>query len=103
MAVTDEDIAFVHDLFAPLGTITHRKMMGGLSIYLDGQIFAILSSEGRVYIKASDAFADALAAEGSERFEMENGRGMNYWTLPEDALDDPELASYWARRALEAL
>lgn len=103
MSVSEEDIAFVYDLFGPLGGLSHRKMMGGLSIYHDGQIFAILSSGGRVYLKASGTFADALTAEGSEKFEMENGRGMNYWTLPEDALDDPELASYWARRALDAL
>jgi Regulator of competence-specific genes len=103
MAVSDEDIAFVHDLFAPLGALTHRKMMGGLSIYHAGQIFAILSSEGRVYLKASGTFAEALAAEGCEKFDMGDGRGMNYWTLPEDALDDPDLASDWARRALQAL
>lgn len=103
MAVADEDIAFIYDLFGPLGGLSHRKMMGGLSIYSEGQIFAILSSEGRVYLKAKDEFAEALAAEGAEKFDMGNGRGMHYWTLPEDALDDPELASDWARRALAAL
>ncbi|ATG46365.1 TfoX-like protein [Celeribacter ethanolicus] len=103
MAVTDEDIAFIYDLFGPLGALSHRKMMGGLSIYSEGQIFAILSADGRVYLKAAGAFADALAAEDFEKFEVENGRGMNYWTLPEAALDDPDLASDWARRALDAL
>ncbi|NIY81113.1 TfoX/Sxy family protein [Celeribacter sp. HF31] len=103
MAVTDEDIAFIYDLFGPLGGLSHRKMMGGLSIYSDGQIFAILSSEGRVYLKASGDFAQALAAEGSVKFEMENGRGMNYWTLPDAALDDPQEAGAWARRAIDAL
>ena len=28
---------------------------------------------------------------------------MGYWTLPEAALDDPEAACDWARRALDAL
>ncbi|MCB1330484.1 MAG: TfoX/Sxy family protein [Maritimibacter sp.] len=103
MSVTDSDIAFVHELFDGLGAITHRKMMGGLSIYCDGQIFAILSSGGRLYLKAAGAFAAEMAAEGAVRFEMEDGRGMNYWTLPEAALDDPDLACAWARRALAAL
>lgn len=103
MAVTDSDITFVHELYGALGEITHRKMMGGLSIYCDGQIFAILSSQGRHYLKASGGFAEEMAAEGSERFEMEDGRGMNYWTLPDAALDDPDLACDWARRALAAL
>lgn len=103
MSVSDEDIAFVEELFEGLGPISHRKMMGGLSIYAGGQIFAILSSDGTVYLKAAGAFAEALAAEGSRKFDMGDGRGMNYWTLPEAALDDPELACDWARRALAAL
>lgn len=103
MSVTESDIAFVHELFAGLGEITHRKMMGGLSIYAGGQIFAILSSKGRLYLKASDDFAAEMAAEGAVKFEMEDGRGMHYWTLPEAALDDPDLACDWARRALAAL
>lgn len=103
MAVTDSEIAFAHELFEGLGTITHRKMMGGLSIYCDGQIFAILSSSGRLYLKASGAFAEEMAEEGSEKFEMGDGRGMNYWTMPDAGLDDPETACDWARRALTAL
>ena len=103
MSVSDSDIAQVHDLFASLGQLSHRKMMGGLSIYQDGRIFAILDSEGTLFLKASGDFARALAAEGARKFEMEDGRGMNYWTMPEDALDDPDAASGWARRALDAL
>ena len=103
MSISEEDIAFAHELYAGVGKITHRKMMGGLSIYADGQIFAIINAEGRYYLKASGDFAEALAAEGSEKFRTEDGREMNYWTLPDDALDDPDLASDWGRRALRAL
>ena len=103
MSVSDEDIAFVHELYGALGTITHRKMMGGLSIYCDGQIFAILSAAGQHYLKAKGDFAAALEAEGCEIFAMEDGRSMGYWTLPDAALDDPDLACDWARCALDAL
>ncbi len=102
MSVSDSDITFVKELFAPLGTITHRKMMGGATFYSDGQVFAILSSSGEVYLKARGGFAEDLAAEGSRIFGM-NGKNMGYWTLPDAALDDPEAASDWARRALAAL
>ncbi|WP_417270449.1 TfoX/Sxy family protein [Celeribacter sp.] len=103
MAISDEELAFALELFAPLGGITKRKMMGGASIYCDGQIFAILSSDGRVYLKAKDALAAEMAEDGAEKFTMEDGRGMHYWTLPDSALDDPEAACVWARKALEAL
>jgi DNA transformation protein len=103
MSVSDADIAYVHELFSGLGTLSHRKMMGGLSIYSDCQIFAILSSSGQIYLKASGAFAEEMAAEGARRFSMDDGRGMNYWTLPDAALDEPDLACDWARRALDVL
>jgi len=107
VAVSASDIAFVEELFAPLGEITHRKMMGGLSIYLDGQIFSILSSDGTVFLKARGAFAKTLQGEGCLQFGAgagpDMGKTMGYWTLPEAALEDAELASDWARRALAAL
>lgn len=104
MSVTDEDVAFIRDLFSELPELSHRKMMGGLSLYSEGTIFAIMSAEGRVYVKATGALADDLAAAGSEIFEMTRKDGkiasMGYWTLPESALDDPEEAAMWGQRAL---
>ncbi len=103
VSVSESDIARVLELFEGLGGLSHRKMMGGLSIYRDGQIFAILSRAGEVYLKACGDFAAEMEAAGGRRFRMADGRSMHYWTLPEDALDDPEQACDWARRALTAL
>jgi len=103
MAVSDDQIAFVLELFEGLGALTTRKMMGGLTIYHAGQVFAILSSTGVIYLKAKDDFAQQMQAAGSHIFAMADGRSMGYWTLPEAALDDPDLACDWARKALAAL
>jgi len=107
MSVSAADIEFALELFARLGDISSRKMMGGLMMYCDGQVFALLSSDGTVYLKASGAFADELAAAGARLFSMVNKAGkthtMGYWTLPEPALDDPEEACIWARKALDQL
>lgn len=106
MAVSAETKDFIKDLFGNLGGITTRAMMGGLCIYSDGQIFAILGEDDQIYLKAKGAFADELAAEGCRKFEFEKKDGkiasMGYWTLPDEALDDPELATEWGRRALVA-
>ena len=103
MSVSDSDIAFMEELFAPLGAITHRKMMGGLSLYCDGQIFSILDSSGSVFLKAKGEFAEKLAGAGSRQFGAQSGKTIGYWTLPDDGLDDPEAASDWARKALANL
>ncbi|MEO0916476.1 MAG: TfoX/Sxy family protein [Pseudomonadota bacterium] len=95
MAVSDADIAFATDLFSDLGKVTSRKMFGGLGLYIDGTIFALVSSAGRIYVKTTPDLAASLADEGAEQFH-----NMPYWSLPESALDDPETACDWARRFL---
>ena len=98
MSVSDADIAFAVDLMSPIADLTTRKMFGGLGIYSDGVIFALLSSEGRLFLKATGAFAQALQSGGSQQFHS-----MPYWSMPEAALDDPQEATALARRALSDL
>ena len=104
MSISDADIAFVEDHFAGVGTLSTRKMFGGLSIYADGVIFALIISTGALMIKAKGALASDLAAQGSQQF-IHDGKddkrvAMPYWTLPDAAMDEPELACDWARRSL---
>lgn len=109
MSVSEADIAFAVELFEGVGTITTRKMMGGLCLYADGVIFAILMSDGVLKIKAQDAdFISKLEDMGAERWTYQReGRdtptAMPYWTLPDAALDDPEIALGLARETLATL
>ena len=98
MSVSDADIAFALELFAPLGGLSQRKMFGGLSIYHNGDIFCIVSSDARIYLKCGKDLAADLKASGSEQFH-----NMPYWSLPDEDLDDPDAASAQARRALLSL
>ena len=106
MAVSPEARAFALDLFAGMGGLSVRAMMGGLALYCRGQVFAILKSDERLYLKAAGPLAAVLAAEGAEQFTHVRKGGvtarMNYWTLPDAAIDDPDLACDWGRRALAA-
>ena len=98
------DPDWIADLFADLGEITTRRMMGGLSVYADSRIFAAADREGTLYLKAKGAFAEELAAMGARPFTYARADGtegrMAYLTLPDAALDDPALACDLARGAL---
>ncbi len=104
MTVSAATRAWVLELFDDIGGVSARAMMGGLAIYRDGQIFAMVGGDERVYLKAKGPLAAALAAEGAEQFSYHRaGKGvahMGYWTLPEAAVDDPEAACDWARKVL---
>jgi len=104
MSISNADIAFVKDLFACVSTLTTRKMFGGLAIYADGVIFALIISTGAFMLKAKRALAQELAAARPQQF-VQDGKdnravAMPYWTLPAAAMNEPELACDWAQRSL---
>ena len=108
MSVSDADIAGAVELFGPLGDITTRKMMGGLCLYADGTIFAILHSDGTPYLKAQapDMIAKLEEMGGVRWTYSREGKpptSMPYWSLPDAALDDAELACDLARETLKDL
>ena len=102
MSLSAEQIAFAKELFGGLGDVTTRRMFGGIGIYLDGTIFAVMRSDGAILLKSVDGFGAELEAAGGIHWTHDRG-AMPYWTLPDAALDDPEEACDWARRAIARL
>ena len=108
MSLGAADIAFAKELFQDIPDLSARKMFGGLGIYSEGTIFALMRSDGQLLIKAEGgAFADQLSEMGSTKWTYTRKSGaessMPYWTLPEPAMDDPEAATDLAQSALAAL
>jgi DNA transformation protein len=108
MSITAEEIEFAKDLLAGLGPLTTRKMMGGLCLYSEGTIFAIVHSDYGVMIKGAGDFQNELNDLGLTRWTYQrDGKdkptSMPYWKLPDSALDDPDEACALARRALAYL
>lgn len=58
MAISDSDIAFALELFEGLGPLTTRRMFGGMCLYRDGTVFALMRSDGEVLLKAVGSFRD---------------------------------------------
>jgi len=104
MAVTQNEIDMVMELFDPLAPIKTRKMMGGLAIYAMDVTFALYSSDAVVYLKTDAENEGDFIAEGLEKFSFEmNGKtgSMNYYPMPERLYDDPEELEIWARKSLD--
>lgn len=104
MAVTQNDIDMVMELFNPLAPIRTRKMMGVLSIYSMDVTFALYSADAVVYLKTDAQNEGDFITEGLEKFSFEmNGKigSMNYYPLPERLYDNPEELEIWARKSLD--
>jgi len=98
---------FVRELFAGVGAIQVKRMFGGAGGYADGVMFLLLADDA-IYLKADDALKAELKDERCGPFVWIPDSGprkgeqveMGYWRLPDAALDDPDLASEWGRKAL---
>lgn len=93
------------DLLAPLGPVTLRRMFGGFGFWLRGDFFALISDD-RLYLKADDLTREVFLAAGSEPFVYHGRRGdevsMSYYSVPDQAMEDPEGMRPWATLAAEA-
>jgi DNA transformation protein len=95
----------IEEMFQSLGPVTIKRMFGGKGIYHMGRIMA-LEVRGEMLLKADDVSAPEFEAAGARRWAYEGKKGkpvnMPYWSIPEEAFDDPDVMARWVRLAYEA-
>lgn len=98
MSTPDSFVEYLVETLAPLGDIDARRMFGGVGIFCEGRMFALIADE-RLYVKQDAENRDAYDAAGLPYFDYEK-RGkvvrMGYRAVPEDAIDDGEALRHWA-------
>ncbi|KIC49041.1 TfoX/Sxy family protein [Tateyamaria sp. ANG-S1] len=107
MALTAEEIDHVLDLFSGVPDLSTRKMFGGIGVYSDGTIFAVMMRDGRLMLKGQGDMIPRYDALDMERWTYQrpgkSETAMPYWIMPDSALEDGEEASDLAREALQHL
>ena len=100
--MTNDD---VEELFAALAPVTVRRMFSGRGVYHQGRMIAA-EIGGVMHLKADALTAPKFAAAGAKQWTYQRPSGKPvawpYWTIPDEALDDPDLMATWARLAWEA-
>lgn len=97
----------LHDVFALLEERTSsRPMFGGVGLYLDGRIFGLIVSDHEVYLKVGDNNRQDFLDAGSEPFTYYGHKDkkptvMPYWQLPDEIIEDRQMAAEWAEKAAE--
>lgn len=92
------------DMFDSLGEVTIKRMFGGKGIYHQGRILA-LEFQGDILLKADAVSAPEFAEAGAVQWTYD-GKGksvaMPYWSIPDEALDDPDRLAQWVGLAWQA-
>ncbi|RUO99356.1 TfoX/Sxy family protein [Hyphomicrobium sp.] len=105
MSANEDLLQILKDALERDGSVSGRRMFGGLGVYSDGTFFAIITG-GTIYLKTSDAGRTRFADEGSAAFSYTTKTGRtqltSYWRLPDRLLDEPDELQDWARASISA-
>lgn len=96
----------LRDLLDGFGPISIRRMFCGKGIYHQGLIFALVVGDELLF-KADSQTAPQFIAAGSRQWSYSGHKqgksvAMPYWSIPDEAFDDPDVMTHWARLAFEA-
>jgi len=105
MRAPDKLTAYLLELLAPLGSVSARRMFGGVGLFHNGMMFGLIARE-ELFFKVGDANWEEYEAAGEAPFSYPTKKGSqtigSYWRCPPDLLDDSETFQTWARRAIDA-
>lgn len=96
MATSPEYRQFVLDLLSPLHPIRTRNMFGGVGIFDDDQMFAMITSDDRLYFKVDDTNQADYESAGMTRFHR-----MPYFELPPDIVEDTAQLKVWLDKSVD--
>jgi 2-amino-4-hydroxy-6-hydroxymethyldihydropteridine diphosphokinase len=95
MATSSEYLDYIVDLMTIHYPITTRKMFGGIGIFCDHGMFALITSEDVLHFKVDDAnHAEYEAAE------MPQFMKMPYFQVPSEVLDSQEQFGEWLTKSI---
>ena len=99
------DSTDIAEFFAPLGDVTVKRLFSGQGIYHQGLIVGAVM-DGDILLKADATSEQQFQAAGATQwtYQYPDGRTikMPYWSVPPDALDDPDQRAPWLALAYAA-
>ena len=102
MAVSEDFLTYITDQLAEFGEVDIKKMFGGIGLYHQGLMFGMIGNDVfRLKVDEHNQ-ADYEAKGVKPYFSEKKKKGMPYWEVPVDVLEDKALLSEWARKSYEA-
>jgi len=103
MAVSNSYLEYILERLATVGSVTARRMFGGVGIYTGATFFALIDDD-TLYFKVDNRNRPEFEAEGMTPFRPfgEDSYAMKYYSVPEHVIEDDQLLREWTVRALAA-
>lgn len=101
MAVNKEYLRFIQDQLSEFGDVEIKSMFGGVGIFKDGLMFGKIG--GDIFrLKVDETNKEQYEEKGMKPFHSEKKKkGMPYWEVPQDVLEDRTELAKWANQSFE--
>ncbi len=101
MAVSEEYLNYVIDQFSEFGTVESKRMFGGIGFFKEGVMFGMIG-KGVVRLRVDESSQANYESRGMEPLRKNpNQKGMPYWEVPIDILEDKSQFAAWANKAFD--
>jgi DNA transformation protein len=101
MAYSEDYLNFLIDQLSEFGAFDHKKMFGGVGFFKDGKMFAGIMY-GNFCLKVGDSNRKDFEDRGMKPFVNDSKKkGMPYWEVPAEILEDKTLLKQWAEKAYQ--
>ena len=102
MAINEEYLAYILDQLSEFGDVNSRKMFGGSGLFSEGMMFGMIG--GDVFrLKVDDHNRADYEAKGMKPYASgKKKKGMPYWEVPANVVEDKSELVRWAAKSLQA-
>jgi DNA transformation protein len=100
MAVSESYTTFIEEQLSKFEGAVMKKMFGGIGIFKEGTMFAMISAKERFYLRTDELTQSKFEAKGMGPFNhSKKGKGMPYYEVPAEILEDVDKMAQWAEEA----
>ena len=102
MAYSQDYLDYILGQLSQFDDVQTKKMFGGVGLFHDGLMFGMIG--GDIFrLKVDDSNIADYEARGMEQFSSgSKKKGMPYWEVPAEVVEDPEQLKVWADKSYQA-
>ena len=101
MAVSDDYLSFVKEQLSDFGILDVKRMFGGVGIFHKGLMFGKIGND-ILRFRVDEINQKDYEEKGMKPYHSEKKKkGMPYWEVPSDVLEDKEKLVKWATIAYD--
>lgn len=102
MAVNEDLFIYIQDQLSGFGEIETKKMFGGIGFFKKGIMFAMIGYNA-FRMRVDETNQTDFESRGMKPFQSDSKKkGMPYWEVPTEIIDDQAELAKWAQKALDA-